>query len=139
MAYRTYTFRDQTGYVQRDWGCRVPLTEARFQNCWLFGFGEARFQSDHLSLAYLDFPTDQSADATWRRHPHQLHLHQESWEYYIVLAGKKTLQIEDHGVEISAGEILEVPPGVRHVARAIYTPYRGFTFRVPSSDDKVLL
>jgi mannose-6-phosphate isomerase-like protein (cupin superfamily) len=45
--------------VQLDWWCRVPLTEARYQNCWLFGFGEARFQSDHVCLAYLDFPTEE--------------------------------------------------------------------------------
>jgi mannose-6-phosphate isomerase-like protein (cupin superfamily) len=125
--------------LQPGWGCRVPLTEARYQNCWLFGFGGARFHSDHLTLAYLDLPTDESADASWRRHPHQLHLHRESWEVYTALQGRKTLAVEDRLVEINAGEILEIPPGVRHVARAIRTPFRGFTLRVPQSDDKVVI
>jgi mannose-6-phosphate isomerase-like protein (cupin superfamily) len=121
-----------------DWGCRVPLAEPRFQNCWLFGVGQARHHSDHICLAYLDLPTDESADANWRRHPHRLHSHRESWEYYTVLKGKKTLRIEDRTVEVSAGEILEVPAGVKHVARAIATPYQGFTFRVPRRDDKLV-
>ncbi|MGD2177543.1 MAG: cupin domain-containing protein [Anaerolineae bacterium] len=130
--------REAERAVQLDWGCRVPLTETRYQNCWLFGFGQARFRSDYVCLAYLDFPTDESVGADWRSHPHQLHLHRESWEYYTVLKGKKTLQIEDDLVEVTAGEILEVPPGVRHVARAICTRYRGFTLRVPRLDDKVV-
>jgi mannose-6-phosphate isomerase-like protein (cupin superfamily) len=123
--------------LQFDWGCRAPLTEERYQNCWLFGVGQARLHSDHMCLAYLDHPTDESADANWRNHPHRLHLHQESWEYYTVLKGKKTLQIEDHFVEVNTGEILEIPPGIKHVARTIHTPYEGFTFRVPRLDDKV--
>jgi hypothetical protein len=47
--------------------------------------------------------------------------------------------IEDHLVEITAGEILEVPPGIRHVAQSIGTPHEGFTLRVPGADDKVVL
>jgi len=124
--------------LARDWGCRVPLTKARYQNCWLFGFGTAPFHSDHTCLAYLDLPTEESANANWRSHPHRLHTHSESWEYYTVLAGEKALQIENHRVEVSAGEILEIPPDTKHVARAIQTPYRGFTFRVPPRDDKVV-
>jgi mannose-6-phosphate isomerase-like protein (cupin superfamily) len=124
--------------LERDWGCRVPLTKTRYQNCWLFGVGQARFRSDHICLAYLDLPTEKSADANWRSHPHQLHAHRESWEYYTVLRGKKTLRIDDTPVDIEAGEILEVPPGVKHTAEAIETPYQGFTFRAPRRDDKVV-
>jgi hypothetical protein len=50
--------------LQGDWGCRVALTEARNQNCWLFGFGEARFNADKLCLAYMNFPTGESAKST---------------------------------------------------------------------------
>jgi mannose-6-phosphate isomerase-like protein (cupin superfamily) len=118
-----------------DWGCRVPLTAERYQNCWLFGTGQARFLSSHMCLAYLSFPTDESVHAD--RHPHRLHLHQESWEYYAVLRGRKTLQVEGELVEINAGEILEVPPQVRHTLHDTHTPFEGFTFRVPRLDDKV--
>jgi mannose-6-phosphate isomerase-like protein (cupin superfamily) len=125
--------------LRLDWGCRVPLTRTHFQNCWLFGVGQARFHSDQICLAYLDLPTEESADADWRSHPHRLHAHRESWEYYTVLKGKKTLRINDELVEIKAGEILEVSPGVKHVARTIETPYQGFTFRAPRREDKVVL
>lgn len=120
-----------------DWGCRAPLTEARYQNCWLFGVGQARFQSDHMCLAYLNFPTDESANANRQNHRHRLHLHQKSWEYYTVLQGTKILQIEDELVEINAGEILEVPPRVKHTLQATRTPFEGFTFRVPLLNDKI--
>ncbi|MGD2166158.1 MAG: cupin domain-containing protein [Anaerolineae bacterium] len=124
--------------LQLNWGCRVSLTRTRFQNCWLFGVGQARFRSDHICLAYLDLPTEQSAHANWRSHPNQWHAHRESWEFYTVLVGKKTLRIDDELVEIEAGEILEVPPGVKHVPEAIETPSQGFTFRAPRPDDKVV-
>ena len=120
-----------------DGGCRVPLTEPRYQNCWLFGVGQARFQSDRMCLAYLNFPTDGSAEASNRNHCHRLHLHQRSWEYYTVLGGTRILEVEDGLVEIHAGETLEVPPGVKHVLRSTHTPFEGFTFRVPLYDDKV--
>ena len=29
--------------LRLDWGCRAPLTEARYQNCWLFGVGVAGY------------------------------------------------------------------------------------------------
>lgn len=70
-----------------DWGCRVPLTEARHQNCWLFGVGQARFHSDYMCLAYLSFPTDESVNADRQSYRHCLHLHKESCEYYTVLRG----------------------------------------------------
>jgi mannose-6-phosphate isomerase-like protein (cupin superfamily) len=121
--------------LQLDWGCRVPLTEPRYQNCWLFGVGQARFHSDLMCLAYLSFPTEESVEAD--RHPHRLHLHQQSWEYYTVLQGKRVLRVEDELVEIDAGEILEVAPGTRHVLCSTRVPFEGFTFRVPRLDDKV--
>jgi mannose-6-phosphate isomerase-like protein (cupin superfamily) len=121
--------------LQFDWGCRVPLTEVRYQNCWLFGVGQAHFHSDYICLAYLNFPKAKSAKVD--RHRHRLHLHQESWEYYTVLRGTRILQVEEELVEINEGEILEVPPRVKHVLHATHTPFEGFTFRVPRLNDKV--
>jgi mannose-6-phosphate isomerase-like protein (cupin superfamily) len=122
--------------LQFGWGCRIPLTQERYQNCWLFGFGQAHFHSDHTCLAYLSFPTTESVSAD--SHPHRLHLHRESREYYTVLRGTRVLEVEDELVEINGGEILEVAPGARHVLRATHTPFEGFTFRVPPLDDKVV-
>ena len=121
--------------LQADWGCRVPLTEARYQNCWLFGVGQARFRSERMCLAYVYFPVAESIGTD--RHRHRPHLHRESWEYYTVLRGTRVLRIEEELVEINAGEVLAVPPQVKHVLHGTATPFEGVTFRVPLVNDKV--
>jgi mannose-6-phosphate isomerase-like protein (cupin superfamily) len=88
-----------------------------------------------MCLAYLNFPTEESVAAD--RHPHRLHLHRRSREYYTVLKGKRVLQVEDELVEIKAGEILEVAPGAMHVLHSTDTPFKGITFRAPRLNDKV--
>jgi mannose-6-phosphate isomerase-like protein (cupin superfamily) len=120
-----------------EWGYRLSVAELHNQNCWLFGVGHARFHTSHLILAYIDFPTEEAGAGNGHRH--RLHLHRESWEYYVALEGAQSLRVEDEVVSISAGEMLEVPPGVRHVLQSRKTPYRGMTFRVPILDhnDKV--
>ena len=121
--------------LQADWGCRAPLTDARYQNCWLFGVGQALFHSERTCVAYLDFPSEESIGMD--SHRHRPHLHQESWEYYTVLRGTRILRVEEDLVAIKAGEVLEVPPQVVHVLHATQVPFEGFTFRVPLLDDKV--
>ena len=121
--------------LQAEWGCRVSLGEARRQNCWLFGVGQAHFRSDVMCLAYLDFPSAESLGAD--NHRHRLHLHWESWEFYVVLQGTRVLRIEQELAEVSAGEVLAVPPRVRHVLHGTETPFVGFTFRTPLLNDKV--
>lgn len=122
--------------MRRDWGYRIPLDDARNRNCWLIGLGVARFHSPHFLLAYLDFPTEEAANAGLGTR-HRLHLHERSWEYYVVLQGTKTLRIEDELVTFQAGEMVEVPPGARHTLHGRQAPYRGLTFRVPILPDKI--
>ena len=130
------------GHQQRelkaDWGCRIPLTAAENQNCWLIGWGSAKHQSKRLILAYLNFPTMETANAGIRTQL-RMHYHRTVWEYYVALGGRKVLQVEDELVDVEAGEILEVPPMVRHNVHQSEAPYEGFTIRVPitGDDDKV--
>lgn len=119
-----------------DWGCRVDLHQPANQNCWLFGLGKARFHSSDFLFANLNFPTMSEANAGLGTR-HRLHLHAHSWEYYAVLEGTKTLQVEAEEVTLQPGELLVVPPGVRHALLRRQAPYRGFTFRVPLLEDKV--
>jgi len=120
----------------QDWGYRIPLNEAHNRNCWLIGLGAARFHSPHFLFAYLDFPTYEAAnDGIGTRH--RLHLHKESWEYYVVLTGTKTLLVEEEEITIQPGEMLDIFPGVKHTLSGRQAPYRGFTFRVPLLNDKV--
>jgi mannose-6-phosphate isomerase-like protein (cupin superfamily) len=124
--------------LEAGWGCRIPLTAARNQNCWLIGRGAARHPSGHLIMAYLNFATHQEANAGIGTRL-RMHYHRTAWEYYIVLEGRKVLQIEDDLVEVNAGEIVEVPPMLRHNVHHREAPYEGFTLRVPvtGDDDKV--
>jgi mannose-6-phosphate isomerase-like protein (cupin superfamily) len=126
---------DEPRELRREWGYRIPLHDAQNRNCWLVGLGAARFHSPHLLFAYLDFPTHEAANAGLGTR-HRLHLHRESWEYYVVLCGAKTLRIEDEEVTLRSGEMLAVTPGVKHTLSRRQAPYRGFTFRVPLRDDK---
>lgn len=116
--------------VNADRGYRIPLASPKNHNCWLIGAGSALFKSHHLIMAYLNFPTPETANAGLGTR-HRLHYHQRSWEYYIVLKGIKTLQVEDELVTIRAGEMLEVPPQVKHTLYSREAPYEGLTLRVP--------
>ena len=121
-----------------EWGARIPLDRPEYQNCWLIGAGSAKFQSSHMILAYLDFPTLQAAARADKPDRHRLHFHQKSWEYYAVLQGSMTLQIGDALAPIQAGELVEVPPQVKHVLHSRQVPFKGFTLRVPVElQDKV--
>ena len=70
--------------LREDWGYRLSVADAVNQNCWLFGVGHARFHTSNLILAYIDFPTEEEANAGIGTR-HRLHLHRESWEYYVAL------------------------------------------------------
>jgi len=122
--------------VMADWGYRIPLDDPANQNCWLLGKGMARFQASRLILAYLNFPTAEAATAGIGTR-HQRHRHTRSWEYYFVLRGAKTLQIEDQLVDLQPGEIVGIPPQCCHALYDRQAPFEGFTIRAPVElDDK---
>lgn len=60
--------------LRGEWGCRIPLDLPKHQNCWLIGAGSALFESNHLILAYLNFPTSEAANAGLGAR-HCLHYH----------------------------------------------------------------
>ena len=122
-----------------EWGYRIPLDMPQHKNCWLIGAGSALYKSQHLIVAYMDFETNEMANASVGTRD-QPHLHQRSWEYYLVLRGEEVQQIEDINVSIHPGEILAVSPNVKHNLRSRTAPYLGFTIRVPVElNDKVLV
>jgi mannose-6-phosphate isomerase-like protein (cupin superfamily) len=124
--------------ISGDWGHRIPLDAPQHKNCWLIGAGSALYESQYLTMAYLDFLTYEAANAGIGTR-HQLHSHQYSWEYYTVLQGVKVLLIEGEQVPIYAGDILVVPPNVKHTLYSRQAPYQGFTIRVPVGwGDKVV-
>lgn len=46
------------------------------------------------------------------------HAHPDTDDFFLVLAGKLTIQLPDRNVELSAGEMFVVPRGVEHCPRA---------------------
>ena len=125
--------------ISCEWGYRVPLDMLQHKNCWLFGAGSALYKSQYLVMAYLEFPTHETANAGLGTR-HQLHLHQKSWEYYTVLSGEKVLFVEGEHIPIHVGEILAVPPNVKHTLHSRQAPFQGFTIRVPVElNDKIVV
>ena len=125
--------------VSGEWGHRIPLDLPQHKNCWLFGAGSALYTSQHFVMAYLDFPTHETANEGIGTR-HQLHFHQNSWEYYAILVGEITLLIDAVQVSIRPGEILAVPPKVKHTLFSRQAPYKGFTIRVPVElNDKIVV
>lgn len=120
-----------------DWGYHLRLDDPAHRNTWLLGVGSARFVSPHFLFAWLDFPTRQEATAHLGTRL-QMHAHQESWEHYACLRGSKRLQVAGDTVDVNPGQLLVVHPGVRHTVIDRTAPYRGFTFRAPIREDKVL-
>ncbi|MCJ7626133.1 MAG: cupin domain-containing protein [Anaerolineaceae bacterium] len=121
---------DDVRELSCDWGNRIPLEDPKNQNCWLIGFDHARFLSQHIILAYMNYQTTLAANAAIGTR-HRPHLHKQSWEYYLVTNGSETLQVAGEFVTVNPGEILEIPPGVCHVLHGCDAPFEAFTIRVP--------
>jgi len=45
------------------------------------------------------------------------HFHAETTEYYFVVRGRGEMELGDETVAIEAGDMITVPPGVRHTSR----------------------
>jgi mannose-6-phosphate isomerase-like protein (cupin superfamily) len=46
------------------------------------------------------------------------HKHDDTDDFFLVLAGRMTIQLRDRDVELEAGEMFVVPRGVEHCPRA---------------------
>jgi mannose-6-phosphate isomerase-like protein (cupin superfamily) len=132
---KTRTSIEDDKEINKAWGFRTSLLDPKNRNCWLIGLGEARFECPNFLFAYLDYPTHDAANAGIGTRL-RLHLHRQSWEYYVCLRGKKVLLVEDQEVTVKPGEMVEVRPGVRHNIMRREAPYEGITFRAPILDDK---
>ncbi|MGZ8734270.1 MAG: cupin domain-containing protein, partial [Acidimicrobiia bacterium] len=45
------------------------------------------------------------------------HFHAATTEYYFVVSGRGEMELDDETVAIEAGDMIQVPPGVRHTSR----------------------
>jgi mannose-6-phosphate isomerase-like protein (cupin superfamily) len=123
--------------LRRDWGYRIQVSKNRKRNFPLIGIGDAQFYSPYIVLTYQNFPTVRAENPELSKQSSVLHLHKESWEYYLTIKGSKILQVENEILEIRSGEIIEVPPQAQHNVIDLETPYQGLVFRSPILPDKV--
>jgi len=114
----------------------VHINLSRLKDCnrWLFGKGEALFNSDFMSFHYNE------TEKGWTEADPYLHYHKEAEEYYICLEGILTIQVENSLIKVEPYQLLKVNPKVPHGVVDVETPFCGFTIRVPlSMGDKVVL
>lgn len=45
------------------------------------------------------------------------HYHKRLTEYYVILSGSGEMEMDDEIVPVAPGDVIMIPPGVRHVAR----------------------
>lgn len=64
------------------------------------------------------------------------HAHSSTWEYYVILSGRGTMEIDEEAVDVAAGDHIVCPPGCSH--RMTNTGDEELTFYViatnPTSD-----
>jgi mannose-6-phosphate isomerase-like protein (cupin superfamily) len=114
----------------------VHIDLGRLKEClrWLFGKGEALYNSDFMSLHYNE------TEKGWTEADPFLHYHREAEEYYISLEGCLTIQVGNSFIKVEPFQLLKVNPKVPHGVVHVETPFRGFTIRAPISlGDKVVL
>jgi len=114
----------------------VHIDLRRLKECykWLFGKGEALYNSNFMSLHYNE------TEKGWTETDPYLHYHREAEEYYISLEGSLTIQVDTNIIKVRPCQLLKVNPKVPHGVLSVETPFRGFTIRVPMSlEDKVVL
>lgn len=73
------------------------------------------------------------------KHPweSELHIHEASKEFYIILKGGVTLRVGEEFVEIGSHQMLVVDEGVPHTIEEYNLPIEFFTIRAPAIEDKV--
>lgn len=120
-------------------GCFLAdLSMVENQNCWLIGYGSAKYHSEHFVLAYIYYKDE--IQFSKEIHPNQLHYHKESEEWYFVLNGSQKLQIGNEEITIKKNHLLKIPENIPHKLISYDYPYEGMTIRTPNKiGDKVIL
>jgi mannose-6-phosphate isomerase-like protein (cupin superfamily) len=112
----------------------INLSQLRESFKWLFGKGEALYNSNFMSMYYNE------TEKGWMEIDPYLHYHKKAEEYYIALEGSLTIQVNSNFIKVEPYQLLKVNAKTPHGIVSVETPFRGFTIRVPLTlDDKVVL
>lgn len=69
----------------------------------------------------------------------ELHFHERSKEFYIILNGGLTFRVGDESVRLRRNQMLVVKEGIPHTIEDFDLPIEFFTIRAPAIKDKVVL
>ena len=119
-------------------GFFAELTGREHCNCWLFGFGSAKYLLEEFCLAYVSLKDEQEERATQDKNEN--HLHELSEEWYFTFQGSQELQVNDQKIKIPSGYLLRIGAGVSHKISVRQYPFEGMVVRAPlTRDDKIVL
>jgi mannose-6-phosphate isomerase-like protein (cupin superfamily) len=73
---------------------------------------------EHFSPRTIGYLNDYKLEVVKARGEFVWHSHEDTDDFFLVLAGRLTIQLRDRDVELTAGELFVVPRGVEHCPRA---------------------
>ncbi|NHK31716.1 MAG: hypothetical protein FK730_10215 [Asgard group archaeon] len=119
-------------------GFFADFSKDEYYNCWLFGFGIAKYIVEEFSLAYMIFKDEAEERAI--EHPNDFHLHNKSEEWYFTFKGSQEIQVGEQKVDVPKDTLLRIGTGVPHKINQRQYPYEGMVLRAPlTRDDKVIV
>ncbi|NHJ49149.1 MAG: cupin domain-containing protein [Asgard group archaeon] len=119
-------------------GFIADFTQDDYRNCWVFGFGIAKYLTDEFSLAYMVFK-DENEDTSLENY-NDYHLHNSSEEWYFTFKGSQEILVNDENVVVSEGNLLRIGSGIPHKINKRQYPFEGMVLRAPlTRDDKVVV
>lgn len=74
--------------------------------------------TDYFSPRIVGYLNEMKIEVVRVRGEFVWHSHPDTDDFFLVLDGELTIQLEDRDVELRAGELYVVPRGVRHRPRA---------------------
>jgi len=85
-------------------GFYIDFNQKENQNRWILGFEKALFETYELSLAYMNFQTEEDFQSI--KHPNELHSHTKSTEWYLTIEGKQKLLVDYQEISVNEGNFL---------------------------------
>jgi mannose-6-phosphate isomerase-like protein (cupin superfamily) len=113
----------------------VNLKEQKNWNHWIFGTPPAiaegsNCHSNQLQISHVKNPSDELKKE--KKHAHRVPIE----EYYLVLMGQLTVEVNDKKVKLEAKELLAVPPDVFHKVCDFSSDVEFLAIRSPVSSNE---
>ena len=126
------------GLIKKNEGFYADLTLPENQNCWLIGYGVAKYHNLDFCLAYMVLKSENEFKKI--NHPNDLHYHSSSVEWYFTFDGLQELLVGKEKIKVPKDFLLKIEPNTPHNLVNRKYPFEGITLRTPNIiGDKVSL